>query len=100
MKKLLILLLCIFTLAISQVKPESPIKTVKVNVPSKISIQYGKSYSVNLLDSSMNKFVTMYHKDSTLYINSSYELPNPLKIRITTPDSLQITTNRNHEINR
>lgn len=99
MKKILILLLCIFTLSIGQIKSESPIKSVKVNVPSKIIIYYGKSYSVNV-DSAMNKYVTMLYKDSVLYINSKYELGQSLNIRITTPDSLQITTNRNHRIIR
>lgn len=99
MKKILILLLCIFTLSIGQIKSESPIKSIKVNVPSKISIYYGKSYSVNV-DSAMNKYVTILYKDSVLYINSKYELGQSLNIRITTPDSLQITTNRNHRIIR
>lgn len=100
MKKILILLLCLFTLSIGQIRSESPIKFIKVNVPSRISICYGKPYSVNVLDSTMNKYVTMLYKDSVLYINSMYELEQPLKIRITAPDSLQITTNRNHRIIR
>ena len=100
MRKILILLLCLFTLSIGQIRSESPIKFIKVNVPSKISIRYGKSYSVNVLDSTMNKYITMSYKDSVLYINSMYEFEQPLNIRITTPDSLQITTNRNHRIIR
>jgi hypothetical protein len=97
MKKILILLLCLFTLSIG--RSESPIKFIKVNVPSKISVCYGKSYSVSV-DSTMNKYVTMSYKDSVLYINSMYEFEQPLNVRITTPDSLQITTNRNHRIIR
>jgi hypothetical protein len=100
MKKILILLLCLFTLSIGQIHSESPIKYIKVNVPSKVSICYGKPYSVNVLDSTMNKYVTMSYKDSVLYINSIYEFEQPLNIRITTPDSLQILTNRNHRIIR
>ena len=73
MKKILILLLCIFTLSIGQIKSESPIKYIKVNVPSKVSIYYGEPYSVSV-DSTMNKYVTMLYKDSILYINSMYEL--------------------------
>ena len=99
MKKILILLLCIFTLAIGQIRSESPIKSIKVNVPSKVSIYYGEPYSVSV-DSTMNKYVTMLYKDSVLYINSMYEFEQPLNIRITTPDSLQITTNRNYRIIR
>lgn len=99
MKKILILLLCLFTLSIGQIHSESPIKSIKVNVPSKVSIYYGKPYSVSV-DSAMNKYVTMLYKDSVLYINSMYEFEQPLNIRITTPDSLQITTNRNHKIIR
>jgi hypothetical protein len=100
MKKILILLLCIFTLSIGQIRSESPIKFIKVNVPSKISICYGKPYSINVLDSTMNKYITMSYKDSVLYITSMYEFEQPLNIRITTPDSLQIITNRNHKIIR
>ena len=100
MKKILILLLCMFTLSIGQIKSESPIKFVKVHVPRNISICYGKTYSVNVLDSPMHKYITMSYKDSVLYINSMYEFEQPLNIRITTPDSLQITTNRNHRIIR
>lgn len=100
MKKILILLLCLFMLSIGQIKSESPIKSIQVNVPSKIVVCYGKPYSVNVLDSTMNKYIIMSYKDSTLYINSKYELEQPINIRITTPDSLKITTNRNHRIIR
>ena len=95
MKKILILLLCLFTLSIGQIRSESPIKFVKVNVPTK-----GDNYTVCVMDSSVSKYITMRYKDSTLYINSSVELIEPIKIRIVTPDSLSITTNRNYKITR
>ena len=100
MKKILILLLCLFTLSIGQIRSESPIKSIKVNVPSNIVITKGDNYTVCVMDSSVSKYITMRYKDSTLYINSSVELIEPIKIRIVTPDSLSITTNRNYKITR
>ena len=96
MRKILILLLCIFGLTFSY--PQ--VRNVKVNVPSRVVVNRDDNYSVCILDSTASKYITMYYKDSTLYINSSVELTEPIKIRITTPDSLNITAGRFYKINR
>jgi hypothetical protein len=96
MRKILILLLCIFGLSFGYTQ----VKNVKVNVPSNVIVTKGDDYTVCVMDSSISKYITMRYKDSTLYINSLVELIEPIKIRIVTPDSLSITTNRNHKITR
>lgn len=96
MKKVLILLLCIFSIALSY--PQ--VKTVKVNVPSVITMQRDSVYSVNVLDPEYEKYIIMYEKDSTLFINSTVEITEPIKIRIASPNSLTITPGRNFKISR
>lgn len=96
MKKVLILLLCIFSIALSY--PQ--VRTVKVNVPSVITTQRDSIYSVDVLDSTYEKYIIMYEKDSTLYISSTVELPEPIRIRIASPNSLTITPGRNFKISR
>lgn len=96
MRKILILLLCIFGLTICY--PQ--VRNVRVNMPSRVSVQKSSDYTVCVLDSTISKYITMYYRDSTLYINSSIELTDPVKIRITSPDSLSITTGRNYKIVR
>ena len=96
MRKILILLLCIFGLTLCY--PQ--VRNVKVNVPSRVLVHRGSDYTICVLDSTVSKYITMCYRDSTLYINSSVELTDPIKIRITSPDSLSITTSRNFKINR
>lgn len=96
MKRILILLLCIFGLTFGYTQ----VRTVRVNVPSKVIVTQGNDYLVSIPDTTIAKYITMSYKDSILYINSSYELTEPIEIRITTPDSLNITTGRFYRINR
>ena len=94
MRKILILLLCIFGLTLCY--PQ--VRNVRVNMPSKVFVHKGDDFSVCVLDSTVSKYITMCYRDSTVYINSSVELVDPVKIRITSPDSLSITTGRNYKI--
>ena len=94
MRKILILLLCIFGLTLCY--PQ--VRNVKISVPSKVLVKRDSNYTVCILDPTISKYITMYYRDSTLYINSLVELTDPIKIRITSPDSLSITTSRNFKI--
>jgi hypothetical protein len=96
MRKILILLLCIFGLSFGYTQ----VKNVKINVPSNVIVTKGDNYTVCVIDSFISKYITMRYKDNTLYINSLIELSEPIKIRIITPDSLSITTNRNYKLLR
>lgn len=99
MKKVLILLLCIFSIALSYPQVKT-VKTVKVNVPSVITMQRDSIYSVDVLNPVYEKYIIMSEKDSTLYINSTVEITEPIKIRIASPNSLTITPGRNFKISR
>ena len=95
MKKKLLILLFIFGLTIGYAQ----VRNVRINVPSNVTIVNDKDFSVQI-DTIVSKYITMCYKDSTLYINSPYELTEPVKIRITTPDSLSITTGRFYKLIR
>lgn len=101
MKKIFILLLCVFSLLIGY---SQSFKTVKIGVPSKIVIKSDTVQTVTLADSTYMKYLNIYVKDSVLRIGCSHYLEifesNPVKIRISTPDSLELITNRNFKIIR
>ena len=102
MKKLLILLLCIFSLSFGYTQVDT-FKKVKVDVPSVILIKPDSVHSVYVPDTTMAKCLNIEVCDGTLYIN--YAKPYyrelmkeiPIKMRITTPDSLHITTSREYK---
>lgn len=96
MKKVLILLLCIFSIALSY--PQ--VRTVKVNVPSVITVQRDSTYSAKVLSPMYEKYIIMHEQDSVLYINSTKELTEPIKIRIVSPNSLTIIPERNFKLFR
>jgi len=96
MRKILILFLCLFGITLGF----SKVKTVKVNVPSSITIQKGDTYSIDVIDTTMSKYVSMYYRDSILHITGPIDIYEPIKIRITTPDSVSIITGRNYKILR
>jgi hypothetical protein len=101
MKKLILLLLCIFSLSFGYTQIDT-FKKVKVDVPSVILIKPDSVHSVYVPDTTLAKCLNVYVYDGTLYIN--YLKPYyrelmkeiPIKMRITTPDSLHITTGRDY----
>lgn len=102
MKKLLILLLCIFSLSFGYTQVDT-FKKVKVDVPSVIMIRPDTIHSIYVPDTTLSKYLNIYVYDSTLhieYVKPYYrELMKeiPIKMRITTPDSLHITTSRDYK---
>jgi hypothetical protein len=102
MKKLLILLLCIFSLSFGYTQVDT-FKKVKVDVPSVIMIRPDTIHSVYVPDTTISKYLNIQVCDGTLHI--SYVKPYyrelmkniPIKMRITTPDSLHITTSRDYK---
>lgn len=102
MKKLLILLLCIFSLSFGYTQVDT-FKKVKVDVPSVIMIRPDTIHSVYVSDTTISKYLNIYVYDGTLhigYVKPYYRelMKNiPIKMRITTPDSLHITTSRDYK---
>ena len=102
MKKILILLLCIFSLSFGYTQVDT-FKNVKVDVPSVIIIKPDTVHSVYVPDTTISKYLNIHVCDGTLhigYVRPYYrELMKemPIKMRITTPDSLHITTSRNYK---
>lgn len=102
MKKLLILLLCIFSLSFGYTQVDT-FKKVKVDVPSVIMIKPDTIHSVCVPDTTISKYLNIHVCDGTLhigYVKPYYrELMKeiPIKMRITTPDSLHITTSRDYK---
>lgn len=101
MKKIFILLLCVFSLLIGY---SQSFKTVKIGVPSKIMIKSDTVQTVTLTDSTYLKYLNIYVKDSVLHIGCPHYLEvfksTPAKIRISTPDSIELITDRNFKIIR
>lgn len=101
MKKLILLLLCIFSLSFGYTQIDT-FKKVKVDVSSVILIKPDSVHSVYIPDTTLAKCLNIHVYDSTLhigYIKPYYrELMKdiPIKMRITTPDSLHITTSRDY----
>lgn len=105
MKKLILLLLCIFSLSFAYTQVDT-FKNVKINVPSIVYIKPDTIHSVQFADTTLTKYLIVNVCDGTLHIN--YLKPHyhemlkqtPIKMRITTPDSLHITTGRNYKKSR
>ena len=101
MKKLILLLLCVFSLSFGYTQIDT-FKKVRVDVPSVILIKPDSVHSVYVPDTTLAKCLNVHVCDGTLYIN--YLRPYyrelmkeiPIKMRITTPDSLHITTSRDY----
>lgn len=101
MKKLILLLLCIFSLSFGYTQIDT-FKKVKVDVPSVILIKPDSVHSVYVSDTTLAKCLNIHVCDGTLHIG--YMKPYyrelmkeiPIKMRITTPDSLHITTGRDY----
>lgn len=102
MKKLILLLLCIFSLSLGYTQVDT-FKKVKVDVPSVIYIKPDTIHSIYVPDTTLSKYLNIHVCDGTLHIgyNKPYyrELMKeiPIKMRITTPDSLHITTSREYK---
>ncbi len=102
MKKLILLLLCIFSLSFGYTQVDS-FKTAKIDVPSIVLIKPDTVHSVQVPDTTLAKYLNIYVQDSVLYVK--YLKPyyrellkeNQIKMRITTPDSLHITTGREYK---
>ena len=101
MKKLILLLLCIFSLSLGYTQVDT-FKKVRVDVPSVILVRSDTIHSICVPDTTLAKCLSVHICDGTLYINYSRpyyrELMKeiPIKMRITTPDSLHITTSKDY----
>lgn len=101
MKKILILLLCIFSLSLGYTQVDT-FKKVRVDVPSVILVKPDTIHSICIPDTTLAKCLNIHVCGGTLHIN--YAKPYyrelmreiPIKMRITTPDSLHITTSRDY----
>lgn len=104
MKKILVLLLCIFSLSFGYTQIDS-FKTIKLNVPSYVTVKTDTLREVYVPDTSMFKCLNIYVRDSILHIDYTKPyyheiLKEPIKMRISTPDSVNITTTRYYIMKR
>lgn len=104
MKKILVLLLCIFSLSFGYTQIDS-FKTIKLNVPSHVTVKTDTLREVYVPDTLMSKCLNVYVHDSILHIDYTKPyyheiLKEPIKMRISTPDSVNITTTRYYIMKR
>ena len=104
MKKILVLLLCIFSLSFGYTQIDS-FKTIKLNVPSHVTVKTDTLRKVYVPDTLMSKCLNVYVHDSILHIDYTKPyyheiLKEPIKMRISTPDSVNITTTRYYIMKR
>lgn len=104
MKKILVLLLCIFSLTFGYTQIDS-FKTIKLNVPSHVTVKTDTLREVYVPDTLMSKCLNVYVHDSILHIDYTKPyyheiLKEPIKMRISTPDSVNITTTRYYIMKR
>lgn len=104
MKKIVILLLCIFSMSFGYTQIDS-FKTIKMNVPSYVTLKTDTVREVFVPDTLMFKCLNIYVRDSILHIDYTKPyyheiLKEPIKMRISTPDSVNITTTRHYIMKR
>lgn len=104
MKKVLILLLCIFSLSFGYTQVDS-FKTIKMNVPSYVTVKTDSIRSVYVPDTLMSKYLNIYVRDSILHVDYTKPyyhdiMKEPIRMRIYTPDSVNITTTRYYIMKR
>lgn len=104
MKRILLILLCVFSLTFAYTQIDT-FKTVKVSVPSYVVVRSDSTKSVYVPDTTMSKYLNIHVCDGTLHINylkPYYHelLKEPIKIRISTPDSINIVVPKHYIIKR
>ena len=104
MKKILLTLLCVFSLTFAYTQIDT-FKTVKVDIPSHVVVRTDSIKSVYVPDTTISKYLNIHVCDGTLYINYLKQyyhelLKEPIKLRISTPDSVNIITSRHYIIKR
>lgn len=104
MKKVLILLLCIFSLSFGYTQIDS-FKTIKMNVPSYVTVKTDTLREVYVPDTLMSKCLNIYVRDSILHVDYTKPyyheiMKEPIRMRIYTPDSVNIITSKNYKITR
>ena len=104
MKKILVLLLCIFSLTFGYTQIDS-FKTIKLNVPSYVTVKTDTLREVYVPDTLMSKCLNIYVRDSILHVDYTKPyyhevMKEPIRMRISTPDSVNITTSRHYIMKR